>query len=383
MVRAATPLWLTRPTRMARLTRRDARIIAAVLAAVLMLALTALISPGPPPVTRDASGGIAKVEDRADVLFYQSVVAGLHGGGDYYHVAADAQRAGGYPMKPFVTMRLPTLALVQAALPDWATLVLLYALIAAVFAAWLARLRPLFARTPPLLIALILIGCGSMVYARADLSPFHEIWAGLLIALSLAWWRPGQFVGAVALGACAMLIRETAALYAIAMLGMAVLTGRRREAIAWFVALALLAAVVAAHAYAWSHVVHSDDGTGPGWSAMLGFGFFVKTMTLLTALDAIPLAMGSVLVALALFGWTALPDPVAPRAAAVFAAYAALIALFCRTDTYYWGLLVAPILLVGLAFTPDALRDLYFAATHRRRITITRINRLDTPEIQP
>ncbi|VVT06712.1 conserved membrane hypothetical protein [Sphingomonas sp. EC-HK361] len=383
MARPAPPLWLTRPTRMARLTRRDARIVVAILAGFLLLSLTALISAGPPPVTRDASGGIAKVEDRADVLFYQSVIAGLRGGGDYYHVAADAQRASGYPMRPFVTMRLPTLALVQAALPDWATLFLLYALVAAVLAAWLARLRPLFVRTPPLLIAVILIGCGSMVYVRADLSPFHEIWAGLLIALSLAWWRPDRWVGAVALGACAMVIRETAALYAIAMFAMALLGGRRREAIGWCVALALLALVVAAHIHGWSQVVRTDDGTGPGWSGMLGFGFFVKTMTLLTALDAIPLALGALLVALALFGWTALPDPVAPRAVAVFAAYAALIALFCRTDTYYWGLLVAPILLAGLAFVPDALRDLYRAGTDRRRITITRVRRTDSPEITP
>lgn len=382
MARPVTPLWLTRPTRLAGLTRRDARIVAALLAGLLVLSLTALLSAGPPPVTRDTNG-IAKVEDRADVLFYQSVVAGLRGGGDYYHVAADAQRASGYPMRPFVTMRLPTLALVQAALPDWATFLLLYALLGAVLAAWLARLRPLFARTPPLLIAVILIGCGSMVYVRADLAPFHEIWAGLLIALSLAWWRPNRWVGAVALGASAMMIRETAALYAIAMLGMAVLTGRRREAIGWLIALTLLATVAAAHTYGWSQVVRPGDGTGPGWSGMLGFGFFVKTMTLLTALDAIPLTFGAMLVALALFGWAALPDPVGPRVTGMFGAYAALIALFCRTDTYYWGLLVAPILLAGLAVAPDAIRDLARAALDRRRITVTRIVRTDSPETQP
>ncbi len=375
MTRAAKPIWLSRPTRMAILTRRNAQIAAAMLAALLLVSLTAIVSPGPPPVQTVTSGGIAKVDDRADVLFYQSVVAGLRGGGDYYQVAADAQRASGYPMRPFVTMRLPTLAMVQAILPNWATILLLYALVASVLYAWLLRFKPMFARAPPLIIALVLIACGSLVYVRADLAPFHEIWAGLLIALSLALWTPDKWLAAVALGACAMLIRETAALYAIVMVGMAIVTDRRREAIGWFVALALLAIVVAAHAHAWSLVVRADDPVGPGWSGLLGFGFFVKTMTLLTALDAFSLWIGAPLVVLALFGWAALPDPIGLRALAVFGAYALLIALFCRTDTYYWGLLVAPVILAGLAFVPDALRDLATVALDRRRITVTRTAR--------
>lgn len=375
MTRAAAPIWLTGATRMASLTRRNARIAAAMLALLLLVSFTAIVSPGPPPVQKVTSGGIAKIDDRADVLFYQSVVAGLRGGGDYYQVAADQQRASGYPMRPFVTMRLPTLAVVQAALPDWATIALLYALVAAVLYAWLLRFRPMFARTPPLIIALVLVGCGSLVYVRADLAPFHEIWAGLLIALSLALWQPDKWLAAVAIGACAMLIRETAALYAIVMLGMAVVSDRRREAIAWFVALSLLAIVVAAHAYAWGLVARADDPTGPGWSGLLGFGFFVKTMTLLTALDAFPLAIGAPLVILALFGWAVLPDAIGLRALAVFGAYALLIALFCRTDTYYWGLLIAPAILAGLAFVPDGLRDLARVALDRRRVTVTRTAR--------
>ncbi len=375
MTPAARSIWLSRPTRMASLTRRNALIAAAILALLLLISLTALVSPGPPPVQSTTHGGIAKVDDRADVLFYQSVVAGLRGGGDYYQVAADQQRASGYPMRPFVTMRLPTLAVVQAALPDWATILLLYALVAGVLLAWLARFKPMFTRTPPLIIALVLIGCGSLVYVRADLAAFHEIWAGLLIALSLALWQPDKWLAAVALGACAMLVRETAALYAIVMMGMAVVSGRRREAVGWFAALSILAIVVAAHAHAWSLVARPDDPVGQGWSGMLGFGFFVKTITLLTALDAFPLWIGAPLVVLALFGWAVLPDAIGLRALAVFGAYALLIALFCRTDTYYWGLLVAPVILAGLAFVPDGLRDLATVALDRRRITVTRIAR--------
>ena len=108
---------------------------------------------------------------------------------------------------------------------------------------------------------------------------------------------------------------------------------------------------------------------------MLGFGFFVKTMTLSTALLLAPLWLAAPLVCLALFGWAAWRDLVGLRALAVFAAYAALLGLFGRTDTFYWGLMIAPILLVGLAFAPDALRDLIAASRDRRRIVVRRVAR--------
>jgi hypothetical protein len=38
-----------------------------------------------------------------------------------------------------------------------------------------------------------------------------------------------------------------------------------------------------------------------------------------------------------------------------------------RGDNYYWGMVVAPTLLVGLAFAPAALRDLWQASELGRK----------------
>jgi hypothetical protein len=66
----------------------------------------------------------------------------------------------------------------------------------------------------------------------------------------------------------------------------------------------------------------------------------------------------------------------AVRALGVLAGYALLLAVFCRVDTYYWGLLAAPILPIGLVFAPDSLRDLWRGVRQRRRrITVTRTTR--------
>ena len=62
------------------------------------------------------------------------------------------------------------------------------------------------------------------------------------------------------------------------------------------------------------------------------------------------------------------------RAVATFALYALLISLFGRVDTFYWALMVAPAILVGLAFAPDGVKDLLVSAfPPRRRITVTRV----------
>jgi len=372
LARPQDPLWLTAPTRFATLRRSSAQIVLALLAILLVASMSALVSPGPPPVSHDPA---QRADDEADVVLYETIVAGVRGGGDYYAVTAQALRTGNYPLKPFVTFRLPTLAIVQAAMPRPGTILLLYLLVTAVMLAWYIRLRPAFARAPPRAIAMVLLAAGLMAFVQPELTSFHEIWAGLLIALSLALRRRERWVEAVAFGLIAMLIRETAALYAGVMLVLAFMEGNRREAIGWGVAIALFAVVVACHAYAVSLVVRPMDPASPGWAGMLGFGFFVKTMSLSTALNLAPAWLAALLIALALFGWAGWNSEIGLRTLAVFASYALLLSLFGRVDTFYWGLMIAPTILVGLAFVPDGLRDLIAAARDRRRIIVTRMVR--------
>ena len=262
--------------------RQTARAIGLVLVLALSaLCLTALLTPPPPATT-----GGGRATDQADVVLYEGIVAGVRHGGHYYDVAAAALRAGNYPLKPFVTFRLPSLAVVQAALPPLATLALLYLLAFAVFVAWALRLAPAFQRRPPVLVALMLLAGGMVAFVQADLAAFHEIWAGLFIALSLALRRPGRWVEAAAFGLIAMLIRETAALYVAVMFAAAWLEGQRKEAFGWAATVAVLAVVVVFHAQAVAQVVQPLDPASPGWSGLLGPGFFVVTLARVDRADA-------------------------------------------------------------------------------------------------
>ena len=68
--------------------------------------------------------------------------------------------------------------------------------------------------------------------------------------------------------------------------------------------------------------------------------------------------LAALLMGFTLFGWASWKDGTGIRALATFALYAALIGLFGRVDTFYWGLMVAPAILIGLAFAPDGLQGL-------------------------
>jgi hypothetical protein len=372
MRRPLAPVWLAQPSRFAALSANRARAALALLGLLLAASLLALGTPGPPPVSGDPAN---RAEDQSDVVLYETIVEGVRHGGSYYPVAADALRAGDYPLRPFVTFRLPTLAMVQATLPASVTLALLYALAAATALAWYARLASVFSRGPPRIVAMALLAGGLMAFVQPDLAAFHEIWAGLFIALSLAVRREQRWLPAVAFGLAAVLIRETAAPYLVTMAALAWWSGQRREAIGWAAALAILAVALALHAHAVAQVVRPLDPASPGWAGLLGFGFFVHTMTISTALSLAPQWLAALLVGLALFGWAAWRDPTGLRVLALLAGYAAVLSIVGRTDTFYWGLLVAPVLLVGLAFVPDGVRDLVAAALDKRRITVRRMVR--------
>lgn len=362
------PIWLTSPSRFATLPSKQARIVLGLLAALLLASLTIFGLPAPAPT--DPSAG---TDQLTDIALYEGIVSAVRHGEDYYRAAADALRAGSYPLRPFLTFRMPGLAVTQGLLPETLVLGLLYLLAAATAWLWYRRIATALSGIPARAAALFLLAGGMLAFVQPGLVAFHEIWAGLLVAASLALRRPDRWIESVALALIAMLVRETAALFVLVMGGLALLEGHRREAIGWAAALGIFALALAAHAVAVHGVTGPLDAASPGWAGMHGFGLFVRALTLATALQLLPAALAALLVALALFGWASWRDPLALRAAATFSAYAAAIGLFARLDTFYWGLMIAPVFLVGIAFVPDGLRDLVLRALDRRRVRVQRI----------
>ena len=342
--------WGAFETRFQGWSRGPALAITAALLALLALACWSPASaPAPKVRTSEAQ--------HSDLQLYRDIVAGVHSGGNYYQVTAEELRKGNYPLKPFFTFRLPTHATIYAALGERTMVAIFWLLSAALMIAWWLKLRN---QLPGALLAAALVliagGLGGLLQPQTGL--FHESWAALLLALMIANYRPDRIWPAVLAGGAALMIRELALPMILAMSGLAMLEKRWKEAGAWTAVVALFALYMALHAHWVSKVVLPSDPPSPGWSAMLGLQFALKSIAKVTIGVRLPAALASALLILSLFGWASVRAGWALRVAILLAGYGAMIALFARTDTFYWALIAAPLSFAGLVFVPKAIADL-------------------------
>ncbi len=321
---------------------------------VLMLVVAlGLGAAAPPPAARVGTNA-------TDLQLYQQIVTELRTNPDasYYPVAAAKLRQNHFPLKPAMTVRLPTLAVLQAKLGPGGSGIVFYLLIGAVVLAWGRQLRSQAVPAPARVAALVVIGLSCAVLAAPACIAFHEAWAGVLMALGLGLRRDRAFIASVAVCLAAALIRETAVPCLVLMGTVAVAERRWREAMSWGVAVALFAAVYAAHVYAVRAVVLPTDLSSPGWHAMAGWPLYVSAMTRFTPLLAVPKALAPAVLVMSLFGWATWRSPVARRVTGLLIGYGAMLMLFARPSNAYWALMMGTLLLTGLVFVPRALIDL-------------------------
>ena len=339
-------------------------------AAILVLLVAALIAACWPP---SASGGSAGPKLRAptqqsDLDLYRDIIRRVQGGEDYYRVAAEEQRKDGYPLKPFVTFRLPTVATAHARLGAGVMTGIQIALALTVLLIWYRRMRRY---SPPWqrLAGIFLLTAGAAGLVEPVTGLFHESWAALLMALSIGIRRPGHAAGAIVAGTLALLVRETALPFVLMMGGLALIEKRWREAAGWAAGVALFGAYMAWHAARVAEVVLPTDLASPGWQGLLGAGFALKAFAAVSGATILPRAVAAAILVLSLFGWMSVKTQWGLRAALMTLGYGAMLALFARADTFYWALLAAPLSLLGAVYAPRAIRDL-IAALDRSRAAV-------------
>jgi hypothetical protein len=332
----------------------------ACLAALAWLVAWGFLGGGPTTSPRPEPG-------QGDVALYQAVVARIQAGEAYYPAAAAELEARGYPLRPFPNFRLPTLAVfLGSPVGDVAGIALFVLVATAAVLAWLRRLFPGIPR--PIAIAVpLLTGAACLLPGAAPIAPlvvFHELWASILILLSLGLWRPERWWPSVLLGLAALLVRELALPYLVVMGALAWWDGRRREALAWAGAVAVFAIVLAGHAH-----LATLHAPGPGrvstWLALGGWPFVLATSAWALPLLALPTPAHLVLVPLAFLGLAGWRGALGLRAGLVVAAYAGAFLVVGRPDNHYWGMLYAQLLIPGLLMAAPALRDLLARALPR------------------
>ena len=325
----------------------------ALVAALLALIAVATWSPAAAPAPKLR----ASPAEQSDLDLYRDIIAGVAQGRNYYEVAAEELRKGNYPLKPFITFRLPTHATIYALAGERVMVGIIWTLCLALVIAWWVRLRP-HLPLPLLGLALVLLagGLGGMLQPMTGL--FHESWAALLLALTIAIHRPERFWPAVVLGGAALMIRELALPMILVMGGLALIEKRWREAAAWGLVVVLFGIYLTAHAILVSQVVLPTDPPSPGWSGLNGLQFALKSIAKVTFGIRLTESAALALLIVSLFGWASVKAGWALRATLLVGGYTAMLALLARADTFYWALIPAPLAFVGLAFVPKTLSDL-------------------------
>ena len=307
-----------------------------------------------------------------DLALYDHVIARISKGESYYTAVADEHRKSDYPLRPGVAVRLPTLAYIDMWLGDRGQgdavvvpgeVIAALALLAAVVWAWWGRLgaEPGGARYQRIGTALIFMG------ASLGLNRYyfvlHELWAGMLIALSLGLHRPGRkWLGAVLAAGLALAIREHALPYVMLMAATALWRREWKEGAAWLALIAAFFAYLGVHLYFVAQQVRPDDVMGPSWLVLRGLSGWLSSIVLSSNLRFLWHWVAGPVVLLMVLGWAGWKSPLGSTATLLFLGYGLLFMLAGRADNFYWGAVIAPVMFAGLAFMPRAVMSLAKAA---------------------
>lgn len=280
--------------------------------------------------------------------FFVAVINGVRAGGDYYTVMGRELPAFGYPTRPVFTWRLPTLTWLQARLPSLDASVWILTVFGLVSAyLWIKTIRPTglgrWLASMPFLLATL----PAWVWLNPKAATIHDMWAGELIALSLACRAGGLRRSSVVVGAAATAFRELAVPYVLVMAAASWLERRPREFRAWLtVAAGFLVA------FAW-HALRVREHLPPGsyanfWLVFSGWCFALSTArTNVFLMGAPPFVVALAVPAMLAALWTWRSEA-GRRVAATVTVYLLCFVVVGRPFNWIWGLNIAPLLPLGM-----------------------------------
>lgn len=335
--------WEATERPLARMPRGLARLALALLLAGLLwssLAASAARSIGSgapgeasPLINAPAAPAPEQALGSGDLALYERIRARVAAGEPYYAAAMDEQRARDYPTRPFVAVRLPTLAVAERT----------------------TRAERIAAQG-------MLVFGGAAAFVLPQVGLIHEVFAGLLLALALLLYRPGRWGASLIAAALALAIRELAAPFVFLWLALALAGARWREAAGVAGLLVLFAIGMGAHYAAVEAGRLASDPVSQGWGGLAGPGLPLVALIRLTPLALLPPGVAGPLALLPLVGWAGLGGRLGLLASLWFAGFLFAVALLARPDTFYWTQLVLPAYAVGFALAPRAIADLGKAA---------------------
>jgi hypothetical protein len=349
-------------TRYADWSPTYARLLLGILALILVWCLGGSLFQRDPLTTVPEGGH--------DLRLYRAIVERVHAGENYYDAAGRELREGGYPSGSIFNWRTPLYAWLMGALPapeyGQALLILLAVLTLLLTYGVLQKEDLGFGLAMVGVLAL----AGPFLWCiDGDAFLAQELWAGVLIALSVCCYAHGRWAPGLAAGLTALFFRELALLYCLLALGLALHAGRRREVLVWLAGFALYAVFLAVHCLEVTRRTLPEDRLPTSWVQFGGPAFLLSTCRMNVFLFVSPRWLAALFLPLVLLGLGGWRGPTGLRLGLVVGAYLAVFAVIGQPFNNYWGLLYVPLLSIGLVRTPAALRDLFVCAGLRAPAT--------------
>jgi hypothetical protein len=287
----------------------------------------------------------------------------MQAGEAYYDAANQELRARGYPTRSVFNWRapLPVGLIGRLPAPQIAQGLLATLAFALMLSAFELLARDAGVRTALLGAALLtgpLLFCG-----LGDIYCMPEIWSGVLLALSICAYGLGLWKGGLAAGMGAIFVRELAAPYCLLSAVLAVKERRWREVTLWLLGGLAYTGYYAWHlAQVWPRIGPDDLAHHAGWLQFGGATQVIALAQVNAYLLLLPQAVSALFLTLALVGFASWSTPAGERAGLTASLYVVLFALVGHEFNQYWGAMIGPLLCLGAALAPRAVRDLLAAS---------------------
>ncbi len=217
----------------------------------------------------------------------------------------------------------------------------------------------------PLFAALLLAGT-LFECTLDDQYVSSELWAGVLLGLSMAAYGLDRPHLAAALGVSALFVRELSLPYCLLAMALAWRQGRRREMLGWLAGLAAWALFFALHGLAVRSWTPADaQAHREGWIQFGGLPFVISTVQMHACLILLPQWVTAIYFVAVLFGLAGWEGPMGQRVGLTVSLYVAAFSVVGHDFNQYWGELIVPLACFGAARSVGALADLLRAAARR------------------
>ncbi len=294
----------------------------------------------------------------------QSGIDHLRRGEGYYSSMEKELRSRFYAVRPFWNFRLPTLAMfVSRFKTNLPPRIILMALAGILELLWLIILFK-EAGWPSVAMGVVLFTLILRVAGSPNLTVCHDVWVGILIALSIGFYaynRPASIV----FGLLALSLRIHACAFVVVMGACALWERKYREFLVWSAGLILFGCYVAIHAHFASQHATDMDAI-KSWEAHGGWSFVMATTSMLLPDFSRIAAVTGPLLIISILSLTMWNHPSARRAAMTMLAFICAFMVMGNPDNDYWGLLYSPLYAVGLAYSPKAVRDMIRGAENEK-----------------